>query len=191
MTETKTQLQNQSAYIRNLEVQVGQLANALSGRNHGVLPSQPEVNPKIQEHVKAITLQNGRPIKTAIDLDTETQQQHLKTKEKSSENCPPVAGPPQPSIVSSTENSAKPKQPPSKNLTPKSYVPPIPFPQRLKKNKKDAQFSKFLEIFRKLQITIPFGEAIEQMPNYGKFIKDILSKKRRLEDTEMVELTEE
>ncbi|CAL8075797.1 unnamed protein product [Prunus armeniaca] len=29
------------------------------------------------------------------------------------------------------------------------------------------------------------------MPNYGKFIKDILSKKRRLEDTEMVELTEE
>ncbi|CAL2248124.1 unnamed protein product [Prunus armeniaca] len=46
-------------------------------------------------------------------------------------------------------------------------------------------------MFRKLQITIPFGEAIEQMPNYGKFIKDILSKKRHLEDTEMVELIEE
>ncbi|XP_020423839.1 uncharacterized protein LOC109950205 [Prunus persica] len=29
------------------------------------------------------------------------------------------------------------------------------------------------------------------MPNYGKFIEDILSKKRRLEDTEMVELTEQ
>ncbi|KAI5316566.1 hypothetical protein L3X38_036273 [Prunus dulcis] len=83
------------------------------------------------------------------------------------------------------------EQPQSKNLTSKSYVPSIPFPQRLKKNKKDAQFSKFLEIFRKLQITIPFGEAIKQMPNYGKFIKDILSKKRRFEDTEMVELTEE
>ncbi|KAI5348637.1 hypothetical protein L3X38_001524 [Prunus dulcis] len=119
------------------------------------------------------------------------QQQHLKTTEKSAENSPPVAGPPQRSVVTSTGNSAKNKQPPSKNLTPKSYVPPIPFPQRLKKNKQDVQFSKCLEIFKKLPITVPFSEALEQMSSYGKFLKDALSKKRRLEDTEMVELTEE
>ena len=67
----------------------------------------------------------------------------------------------------------------------------IPFPQRLKKNNLDKQFSKFLEVFKKLHINIPFAEALEQMPSYMKFMKEILSKKRKLEDYETVALTEE
>ena len=57
---------------------------------------------------------------------------------------------------------------------------PIPFPQRLRQNKPDKQFTKFMEVFKKLHINIPFADALEQMPNYVKFMKDILSKKRRL-----------
>ncbi|XP_062114131.1 uncharacterized protein LOC133825164 [Humulus lupulus] len=53
------------------------------------------------------------------------------------------------------------------------------------------QFSKFLEVFKKLHINIPFSEVLEQMPSYVKFMKDILSKKRRMEDFEIVALTEE
>ena len=67
----------------------------------------------------------------------------------------------------------------------------IPFPQRLKKNNLDKQFAKFLEVFKKLHINIPFMEALEQMPKYVKFMKEILSKKRKLGDYEMVALTEE
>ncbi|XP_060967869.1 uncharacterized protein LOC133035734 [Cannabis sativa] len=67
----------------------------------------------------------------------------------------------------------------------------IPYPQRLQKNKIDKQFSKFVEIFKKLHINIPFIEALEQMPTYLKFMKDILSKKRKLEEFEMVALTDE
>ncbi|XP_030477993.2 uncharacterized protein LOC115695035 [Cannabis sativa] len=62
---------------------------------------------------------------------------------------------------------------------------------RLRKNNTDKQFSKFLEVFRKLHINIPFAEALEQMPSYIKFMKEILSKKRKMEDFEMVALTEE
>ncbi|PIN19344.1 DNA-directed DNA polymerase [Handroanthus impetiginosus] len=43
----------------------------------------------------------------------------------------------------------------------------------------------------KLHINIPFAKALEQMPSYVKFMKDILSKKRRLGDYETVALTEE
>ncbi|PIN19259.1 DNA-directed DNA polymerase [Handroanthus impetiginosus] len=43
----------------------------------------------------------------------------------------------------------------------------------------------------KLHINIPFAEALEQMPSYVKFMKDIFSKKRLLGDYEMVALTEE
>ena len=52
-------------------------------------------------------------------------------------------------------------------------IAPIPYPQRLKKNKLDKQFTKFMEVFKKLHINIPFVDALEQMPSYVKFMKDI------------------
>ena len=67
----------------------------------------------------------------------------------------------------------------------------IPFPQCLKKKNLDKQFSKFLEVFKKLHINIPFVDALEQMPSYVKFMKEILSNKRKLEEFETVCLTEE
>ena len=70
-------------------------------------------------------------------------------------------------------------------------TPFIPYPQRLRKSKLDKQFIKFMEVFKKLQINIPFADALEQMPTYVKFMKDILSKKRRLEEYETIALTEE
>ena len=39
--------------------------------------------------------------------------------------------------------------------------------------------AKFLDIFKKLEITLPFGEALQQMPLYAKILKDMLIKKNR------------
>ncbi|XP_073067246.1 uncharacterized protein [Primulina eburnea] len=60
----------------------------------------------------------------------------------------------------------------------------------LKKAKLDEQFGKFLEVFKKLHISIPFADALMQMPSYAKFLKDILANKRNLEDHMKVKLTE-
>ena len=60
-----------------------------------------------------------------------------------------------------------------------AYKPPIPFPQRLQKSKMKEKFSKFLNIFKKIEINIPFAEALAQMPHYAKFMKNIVSKKRK------------
>ena len=71
MNETKenmqnqaTQLNNQAAHLRNLEVQIGQMASLLAERQHGSLPSNPEVNPRGEgkEYCKAITLRSGREL---------------------------------------------------------------------------------------------------------------------------------
>jgi len=61
----------------------------------------------------------------------------------------------------------------------REYVPTIPFPQRLKKKEQDKQFAKFIDVFKKLYINIPFTEALEKMPCYAKFMKDLLSRKRK------------
>ena len=58
----------------------------------------------------------------------------------------------------------------------RAYQPPIPFPQRLKQSKLYNQFAKFLTMFKKLEINIPFAEALAQMPHYAKFMKVIISK---------------
>ena len=46
-------------------------------------------------------------------------------------------------------------------------------------------------VFKKLHINIPFTDALEQMPSYVKFMKDILSRKIRLSDFETINLIEE
>ena len=53
-----------------------------------------------------------------------------------------------------------------KNEKVKVYHPPIPFLQRMKKTKLDEQFTKFMNMFRKLEINIPCLEALAQMPHY-------------------------
>ncbi|KAH9651058.1 Endonuclease [Citrus sinensis] len=68
---------------------------------------------------------------------------------------------------------------------------PPPFLQRFQKQKQDKQFNKFLEVLKQLHINIPFVEALEQMPNYVKFLKDILARKRRLGEFETIALTQE
>ncbi|XP_073133768.1 uncharacterized protein [Henckelia pumila] len=54
------------------------------------------------------------------------------------------------------------------------FKPKLPYP-RFKKKELDEQFTKFLEIFKKLHINIPFADALLQMPNYGKFLKEVMS----------------
>ena len=67
----------------------------------------------------------------------------------------------------------------------------VPYPQRTRIRQLDQQFSKFMEMFKKLHINIPFAEALEQMSGYVKFMKDILSKKRKLGDYETVAFSKE
>ncbi|XP_058006783.1 uncharacterized protein LOC131182149 [Hevea brasiliensis] len=83
------------------------------------------------------------------------------------------------------------KEEEEKYVPPPPYKPPLPYPQRFQKAKLDKQFGKFLEVLKKLCINIPFTDTISQMPSYAKFLKEILSNKRRLEDYETMALTEE
>lgn len=67
-----------------------------------------------------------------------------------------------------------------------------PYPQRLRRKKNnERQFKRFLDVLKQLHINIPLVEALEQMPTYAKFLKDILSKKRGMGEYETIALTQE
>ena len=48
-----------------------------------------------------------------------------------------------------------------------------------------------MEILKQLHINIPLVEALQQMPNYVKFMKDVLTNKRKWGEFETVALTKE
>ncbi|XP_019253825.1 PREDICTED: uncharacterized protein LOC109232512 [Nicotiana attenuata] len=58
----------------------------------------------------------------------------------------------------------------------------------MKREKLDRCFGKFLEMLKQLYVNIPFTEVLTQMPAYAKFLKEILSSKRKLEETIVVKL---
>ena len=74
-----SQLHNQGAQLRNLEVQIGQMTTLKTGRQHGSLPSNSEVNPRREgnEHVKAVTLRSDRelavPVQPPVIREVETE----------------------------------------------------------------------------------------------------------------------
>ena len=68
-------------------------------------------------------------------------------------------------------------------------MPVVPFLQRLQKSKIEEQLARFLKTFQKLEISMAFTEVVTQMPLYAKFLKEILSKKRRFVEEGVVNLT--
>ena len=165
---------------------MGQMASLLTERQRGTLPSNSEVNLRQEgnEHVKVVTLRSSKELVILRqplvigEVETEEVIQPSQTDKVVGEQ------PHQKKLCEKeTESEGRPHR--------TKPTIPIPYPQRLKKSKLDKQFTKFLEIFKKLHINIPFADALEQMPSYVKFMKEILSKKTRRSDFETVNLTEE
>ena len=73
-----------TSMYRNVEIQIGQKANAINNRGQGELPSKTEVNPR--EHIKAITLHSGRQLsEPQIIREEEEKEIERKEEEKSKE----------------------------------------------------------------------------------------------------------
>ena len=164
---------------------MGQMASLLTERQWGALPSNSEVNPRQEgnEHVKSITLRSGKelavPRKPPVIGEVETEEVI-----QPSQTDKVVGEQPHQKTLGKKETNSEDR--------PHRTEPTIPilYPQSLKKSNLDKQFTKFLEVFKKLRIHILFADALEQMPSYVKFMKVTLSKKRRLSDFETVNLTE-
>ncbi|XP_057746993.1 uncharacterized protein LOC130966225 [Arachis stenosperma] len=135
--EVNSNLQNQGAAIQKLENQIGYLSKQTPG------PSVSHAAKAIaREECKAITLRSGKKLKEISKETTEDEaKENVRDKEQGQ---------------SFTPSATKEKE---KEVL-KPYTPKAPYPQRLMKSEKDGQLSRFLEIFKKLQINIPFAEAM-------------------------------
>ena len=153
-----------NATLKNLETQVGQLALTLQSQKKDAFPSDTKKNPK---DCMAVQLRSGK------ELEKMTERNDISTEKESLEK--------------EEELERKKERVDRKDIH--NSGPAVPFPQRLQKSKIEEQFARFLKTFQKLEINMPFTEVVTQMPLYAKFLKDILSKKRKIAGEGIVNLT--
>src|SRR3954471_16116680 len=168
--ETRNNHKNTSTSIKNLEVQVGQIAQHLTLQAQGTLPSSTVKNPKDQEKINAVTTRSKRvaePEKEKEEIDDPMMiEVDLEIRENPKE--PEVVVPPVKPIEEKNKKNAEP-------------VIKLPFSSRVtKKGSREKDFEKFTKLFKKLEVNLPFFEALEHMPLYKKFMKEVLGKKRSL-----------
>ena len=98
---------NHSSYIHNLEVQIGEIANALTSRNQGDFPSNTETNPR--EQLKAITLRSGKKLQQPMESNSSKQEKDtIEENSREAVNKEGLKG--------------------AKERRERVYEPPIPFP---------------------------------------------------------------
>ncbi|KAK8510977.1 hypothetical protein V6N12_036889 [Hibiscus sabdariffa] len=164
---------------------------ARTDRPIGGFPSDTEVaKGATHEQCKAIIKRSGRVLKPTIN------QKGTATNLSAATDAPAEADEPaetdedhnDPYNTSKGESSAE----STHTRTDKSeeVKPPPPFPQRLKKQKHDYQFKKFFDILKQVHINLTLVEALQRMPNYAKFLKDIVSRKKQIEEFETAAATE-
>ncbi|XP_026451158.1 uncharacterized protein LOC113351376 [Papaver somniferum] len=136
----------------SLELKLGQICDALNERKKGKLPSQPQ-------QIQKSAFQSN---------EFKSYSQLHKTPQKT------------PSVENESEQESDSKNSTNVNDSLTYSVHVASFPQRLVQQKGGNQYNEILEMFKLVNINIPFLEAISQTPTYAKFLKDLCTQKRKL-----------
>ena len=169
MQKTESHMKNTDATIRNLEVQIGQLAQKMAKRPTRTFRANTKKNPK--EECKAVVTRSQRQKNEETDKVLQDADKEEGAEEE--EKTPP-------------QNTKMHPYQEAKREEPPIVIKEAPYPLVPTKKDKEHYFRWFLDIFKRLEITIPFGEALQQMSLYSKFLKDLLAKKGKYINNETI-----
>ncbi|XP_070013372.1 uncharacterized protein [Nicotiana sylvestris] len=145
--------------IRNFEVQLSQISQSLNTFPKGALPSDTVVNPKDGNNVRHVMAVTTRSGRGG-NVNASKQKEILRDEVDLQEDDIPL-------VV--------------ENVTDENV-------NELAKQKNENQFKKFIDMMKSLSINLPLVEALEQMPGYAKFMKNLVIKKRSM-DCETIKIT--
>ncbi|GJS61670.1 hypothetical protein Tco_0656454 [Tanacetum coccineum] len=182
-TQLETVAKNHQASIQHLETKFDRLAHKQSGRPSRSLPNNTQPNPRgnnskayqppqsRNEHVNVVFIRSGKSYDPPVNPND--QQNNSETPinfDNADEDEEPT---PQP--------KTQPLKPVKETPLPKPYKPKTPYPQSLREEKMEAQYGKFLDMIRAVRINVPLVNVLAEMPNYGKFLKELISNKHKIE----------
>jgi len=183
LREHDTILKSQQSAFLDLQRVVGDMAKRMEERPMGSFSGGTEMNPKAT--LKAVTTRSGKggekeqpPVEEEEPVDEEIEMESPGRAEEQKDSTTEVPG----EKVQGKKDKETKKAPVD--------LRHVPYPARLMQDKYVKEFGSFLEMFKQLKINLPFIEAIQHMPKYAKFLKDLLSNRKKLESLSNVELNE-
>jgi hypothetical protein len=142
-------------------------------------------NSSNQEHVQVtVTLRSGKRVDNKVvnpeedHAKEEKQKEEEEQKEEKGDNQ--KEGDAEPSTVTPVV-----KEPP------RVLMPKAPYPERLQAPRNGGKLEDILEVFKQVQINIPFLDTIQQIPSYAKFLKDLVIVKRKMNVPKKAFMTEQ
>ncbi|KAA0031967.1 retrotransposon gag protein [Cucumis melo var. makuwa] len=164
---------NTLSFQQEMKQQMTQLTTTISKMDgKGKLPAQPN-----HANVSVISLRSGKILDTPSTKEKKVTSIPLplnsknESKEEKVETNPSLSNP-------------KNDKSPLNDFTP--YIPEPHFPSRLAPKKKETpKEEELLEMFRKVQINLPLLDAIQQVPRYAKFLKELCTNKRKTKERAM------
>ncbi|XP_035841285.1 uncharacterized protein LOC118488180 [Helianthus annuus] len=183
LSEHDLMLKNHQASFQDLQRVVGDMSRKLEERLPGQFAGNTQPNPNA--HAKAITTRSGKTVgnpsveERIVDEDGDIIDEviEMEAPRKVQKRLSPVstAQPGESQVEKKVEKTPIDVRP--SPLVNHSY---ILFPSRLKNQKYSREYGQFLDIFKQLKINLPFIEALQSMPKYAKFLKDLLRNKEKL-----------
>lgn len=165
-----------------VDSQLAQLAERTPFNSPSTLPGQPQPNPSHNpkpDTCKVITLSSGTSYEGPNEGDSEKkkggEESVNENKGGEKEKGDDIEG-------GSEKKKLYNEKTTSISSEARNLDVPVPFPGRLAERKLNDKFTKFLSVIKNLHINLPFLEVVTQMPSYSKFLKDILTNKRKLND---------
>ncbi|KAH6835890.1 hypothetical protein C2S53_018140 [Perilla frutescens var. hirtella] len=139
MTATKQRMDTEAAKVNNLTIAFNKFTSNMGAQ------------------LKSMEIQIGQLAKI-VGSQQQKGQYPSNTEVNPEEQCNGITKDGDKETTTVVEEASEPKYVPHP-----TYVPPLPFPQRQKKQENEVQLARFLNIFKKLSIIIHFVEALEKM----------------------------
>ncbi|GJR61012.1 reverse transcriptase domain-containing protein [Tanacetum coccineum] len=191
-TKVEQGQKNHQDAIQDLETKFGRLSDQCSTRPTGSLPSNTQTNPKPSPssekpyrpsftqngHVNAVSTCSGKTYDPPVNPNDKTIIIHDDNEDEVDE-----------AEIEEELSSFKPTKTDPAPL--KSYKQKIPYPQCLYKEKMVERYAKFIDMIKEVRINVPLVDVLAGMPNYGKFLKDLVSNKSKMEHIFVAFLNEE
>ncbi|XP_013613471.1 PREDICTED: uncharacterized protein LOC106319634, partial [Brassica oleracea var. oleracea] len=177
--------------IQHLENQFASM-NSQPSRQKGALPGKPEQNPK--ETMKAITLRSGRELpprvltkdgekkggEVAINIDDEVVIVDEKVDEEILEKIVEAKGKGKVREEKRTVKHGETATPTKESsFVPPFYEPELPFPGRFKRQLLEKYKARFEKQMSEVQVTMPIIDAFMLVPQYSKFLEDVVAAKKK------------
>ncbi|XP_074278683.1 uncharacterized protein LOC141602278 [Silene latifolia] len=178
------------ARVKNLEIQLGQIAQEMAKNNQRNSNSIPSTTFPPKENASSMTLRKGRTLESppkkkrkaksherVTHIEEQIEEELVVEKEKETPSKANEEGEKSPLRNDKEKNESNNTKDQIEEIE-REYIVEVPFPNALTHSKRVERDEDLYETFRKCEVNIPLLNLLKGVPRYAKFLKELCTPRR-------------